>query len=121
MEKNKLKTAGAIALIVGGLIAGGMALNGTDGLETPEKQKNEKVDSDLSVGQYETLIKEADIALERLSGIIESDSVTPEERFEARIAYKNIVAERENLQKRLNTKLQNQQSILQMGNARGDR
>lgn len=97
-KANKFKIAGLIALLtVGGIIAGISHNKHSDSYDNQLKKEI----SHMSETQLQDAIKECDIALERLQQTIDADETNPEERFEAREAYKSISEQREQFQQRL--------------------
>ena len=66
----------------------------------------------MSETQLKNSIKECDIALERLQQIMDADETNPEERFEARNAYKSISERRAQFQNRLDKLQKTQTTIL---------
>ena len=103
---TKFKLARAIALLITGSIIGGIAYNKHS--NTYEVQLNKAI-SQMSESQLQDAIKECDIALERLQQTIDADETNPEERFQAREAYKSIQEQRAQFQKRLD-KIKEQQN-----------
>lgn len=97
-KANKFKVAGLIALLtVGGIIAGISYNKHSNSYDVQLKKEI----SHMSESQLQDAIKECDIAMERLQQIINADETNPEERFEARGAYKSISAQRAQFQERL--------------------
>lgn len=95
--KNKLKVATMV--LAGGLaVAGGIQYNKHS--NSYDNQLKKEI-SQMSETQLQDAIKECDTALERLQRIIDADETNPEERFEARSAYKSISEQREQFQQRL--------------------
>jgi len=96
-NKTKLKVATMV-------LAGGLAVTGCDqykeSVNTYDKQLNKEI-SAMTETQLQDDIQECDIALGRLQQTIDAEKTNPEERFEARRAYKSISQKRELLQKRL--------------------
>ena len=95
---NKFKIAGLIALLTAGSIIAGISYNKHS--NSYDVQLKKEI-SHMSETQLQDAIKECDIALERLQQIINADETNPEERFEARGAYKSISAQRAQFQERL--------------------
>ena len=71
----------------------------------------------MSETQLQDAIKECDVALERLQQTIDSEETNPEERFEARGAYKSISEQREQFQKRLDKLQKSQKTIINFHDA----
>ena len=95
---NKLKIAGLITLLTAGGIIAGISYNKYS--NSYDIQLKKEI-SQMSKSQLQDAIKECDIALERLKQSINADETNPEERFEARSAYKSISEQREQFQQRL--------------------
>lgn len=104
-KANKFKIAGLITLLAAGGIIVGISYNKYS--NSYDVQLKKEI-SQMSESQLQDAIKECDVALERLQQTIDSDETNPEERFEARGAYKSISEQREQFQKRLD-KLQKSQ------------
>lgn len=104
-KQTKLKVATMV--LAGGLaVAAGIRYN--EHLDSYDNQFKKEV-SNMSETQLKNSIKECDIALERLQQIMDADETNPEERFEARNAYKSISERRAQFQNRLD-KLQKTQT-----------
>lgn len=95
---HKFKIAGLIALLTAGGIIAGISYNKHS--NSYDVQLKKEI-SHMSESQLQDAIKECDIALERLQQTIDADETNPEERFEARSAYKSISEQREQFQQRL--------------------
>ena len=95
---NKFKIAGLIALLTAGGIIAGISYNKHS--NSYDVQLKKEI-SHMSESQLQDAIKECDIAMERLQQIINADETNPEERFEARGAYKSISAQRAQFQEKL--------------------
>jgi hypothetical protein len=95
---NKFKIAGLIALLTAGGIIAGISYNKDSNSYDVQLKKEISHMSEL---QLQDAIKECDIAMERLQQIINADETNPEERFEARGAYRSISAHRAQFQERL--------------------
>ena len=117
-KANKFKIAGLIALLtVGGIIVGISYNKYSNSYDIQLKKEI----SQMSESQLQDAIKECDIALERLQQTIDSEESNPEERFEARGAYKSISAQREQFQKRLDKLQKNKKTTINfrdVGNTR---
>lgn len=99
--KNKTKLKVATMVLAGGLaVAGGIQHKYNKHLDSYDNQLKKEI-SHMSESQLQDAIKECDIAMERLQQIINADETNPEERFEARGAYKSISAQRAQFQERL--------------------
>ena len=108
VPKNKnLRTASLIALITGGLMAGGITYTQNTSSDKPADKEIVKNYQDLSTDKIEQHINECNTALEKLKKIIESEKTNPEERFEARRAYNSILKKRTEMQKELNSRQKN--------------
>lgn len=95
--KKKLKVATMV--LAGGLaVAGGIQYNKRS--DSYDNQLKKEI-SQMSESQLQDAIKECDIALERLQQTIDALETNPEEKFEARRAYKSISEQREQFQQRL--------------------
>ena len=110
-KAKKIKTASLIALLAGGMAVGGMLYNSNSN-NSPEQysKKTEKEITDyseLSVEKLNFFIKHLDEFIEKTQKEIDSKELNPEERFEARRAYKEALEQRNmlqlELQKRQNT------------------
>ena len=110
-KAKKIKTASLIALLAGGMAVGGMLYNSNSN-DSPEQysKKTEKEITDyseLSVEKLNFFIKHLDEFIEKTQKEIDSKELNPEERFEARRAYKEALEQRNmlqlELQKRQNT------------------
>ena len=112
---NKLKTAGLIAVLAGALVAGGVAYK--EYTKSYDAQLKKEI-SNMTDKEIENFINECDIALEHLQKTIDSDKTNPEQKFEARRAYKSILKQREDMQKTLSRR---QKSIFHFKSGRGDR
>ena len=100
-NKKKIGLLCSVALLVGAVaLAAVFAYNHYS--NSYDIQLKKEI-SRMSESQLQDAIKECDIALERLQQTINSDETNPEERFEARRAYKSISAHREQFQKRLDS------------------
>lgn len=95
---NKFKIAGLIALLTASGIIAGISYNKYS--NSYDVQLKKEI-SQMSESQLQDAIKECDIALERLQQTIDAHETNPEERFEARSAYKSISEQREQFQQRL--------------------
>lgn len=105
--KNKTKLKVVAMVLAGGLaVAGGIQYN-----------KHLGEISQMSETQLQDAIKECDTALERLQRIIDADETNPEERFEARRAYKSISEQREQFQNRLDKLQKNQTTTINFHDA----
>jgi hypothetical protein len=105
--KNKTKLKVVTMVLAGGLaVAGGIQYN-----------KHLGEISQMSETQLQDAIKECDTALERLQRIIDADKTNPEERFEARRAYKSISEQREQFQNRLDKLQKNQTTTINFHDA----
>lgn len=104
-KTNKFKVAILITLLTVCGIVAGISYNKYS--NSYDAQLRKEI-SQMSESQLQDAIKECDVALERLQQTIDSDETNPEERFEARGAYKSISEQREQFQKRLD-KLQKSQ------------
>ena len=104
-KANKFKIAGLITLLAAGGIIAGISYNKYS--NSYDVQLKKEI-SQMSETQLQDAIKECDVALERLQQTIDSEETNPEERFEARGAYKSISEQSEQFQKRLD-KLQKSQ------------
>ena len=110
-KAKNIKTASLIALLAGGMAVGGMLYNSNSN-NSPEQysKKTEKEITDyseLSVEKLNFFIKHLDEFIEKTQKEIDSKELNPEERFEARRAYKEALEQRNmlqlELQKRQNT------------------
>ncbi len=100
-NKKKIGLLCSVALLVGAVaLAAVFAYNHYS--NSYDVQLKKEI-SRMSESQLQDAIKECDIALERLQQTINSDETNPEERFEARRAYKSISVHREQFQKRLDS------------------
>lgn len=106
---NKFKIAGLIALLTAGGIIAGISYNKS--ANSYDVQLKKEI-SHMSESQLQDAIKECDIAMERLQQIINADETNPEERFEARGAYKSISAQRAQFQERLDEMKGHQGTII---------
>ena len=95
---NKFKIAGLIALLTASGIIAGISYNKYS--NSYDVQLKKEI-SHMSESQLQDAIQECDIAMERLQQIINAEETNPEERFEARGAYKSISAQRAQFQERL--------------------
>ena len=98
-KAKKFKTAGLMAIVAGGLAIAGLVYNNTT--NNYEMMFKKEVKANMTAKDLEVAIKECDIALNRLHDTIESDETNPEERFQARRAYNDIMKERKIYQDRL--------------------
>ena len=113
---SKFRLAGLIALITGGLIAGGVTYTKhMDSEKIPEK-KEIRIDSSFSVEQMQKMIKQADMLLAKLKKTIDSKKTDPEARFEARRIYKDVLKERASLQKKLDEAIKRQKATIKFNN-----
>ena len=121
-KMDKFKKFSLIALVTGGLVAGGVLLSQRQekASKEPAENKEQNVVS-LSTEQIQKFIKESDEVLKQLKATIESNDSGPEERFEARRAYRNISEERAQLQKLLDKAIQEQRNTIEFNAARGAR
>ena len=86
-KKQKFKIAGLIALLAGGLAAGGIAYNKTATVPEDETvKKTETTLSDLSVETIETRIEFLTDQIRLFNKQLETKGLNPEERFEIRQA-----------------------------------
>ena len=97
-KANKFKIAGLIALLTASGIIAGISYNKYSNSYDVQLKKEIL---QMSESQLQDAIKECDIALERLQQTIDAHETNPEERFEARSAYKSISEQREQFQQRL--------------------
>ncbi len=97
-KAKKFKIASLIALVTGGLFAGGVAYNNAKNADPEPVQETASVANNMTVKQMQDFITESDIALEHLKSILESDDANPEEQFEARRTYNYILQERDRMQ-----------------------
>ena len=105
---NKLKKAGLVALVASGIVVGGVVYNNnisstkTKSESDADKTEKEITDySDLSVEKLEFFIKHLDNFLIETQKVIDSDTLNPEDRYYARIAYNNALEKRKILQREL--------------------
>lgn len=117
-KAKKIKTASLIALLAGGMAVGGMLYNSNSN-NSPEQysKKTEKEITDyseLSVEKLNFFIKHLDEFIEKTQKEIDSKELNPEERFEARRAYKEALEQRNMLQLELQKR---QNTIVNSGNA----
>lgn len=103
---NKFKIAGLITLLAASSVIGGIIYN--EHSNSYDVQLKKEI-SEMSVSQLQDAIKECDTALAHLQQTINSAETNPEERFEARGAYKSITKQRAEFQKRLD-KIKEQQN-----------
>lgn len=108
---NTFKVITLIVLLTGGLLVG-IELFGNKMLSNEEGIQGERVDTTLSIGQLEWLIQQATNTMVVLKEKIVSDKANPEERFEARKAYREIAINRDTLIKKLKTAKHRQEKIL---------
>lgn len=106
---NKFKIAGLIAVLTAGSVIAGISYNKYSNAYDVQLKKEM---SQMSESQLQDAIKECDIALERLQQTIDADETNPEERFEARRAYKSISAQREQFQNRLDKLQRNKKTTI---------
>lgn len=116
-KAKKIKTASLIALLAGGMAVGGMLYNSNSN-NSPEQysKKTEKEITDyseLSVEKLNFFIKHLDEFIEKTQKEIDSKELNPEERFEARRAYKEALEQRNMLQLELQKR---QNTIVNSGN-----
>ena len=116
-KAKKIKTASLIALLAGGMAVGGMLYNSNSN-NSPEQysKKTEKKITDYSELSDEKLnffIKHLDEFIEKTQKEIDSKELNPEERFEARRAYKEALEQRNMLQLELQKR---QNTIVNSGN-----
>lgn len=116
-KAKKIKTASLIALLAGGMAVGGMLYNSNSN-NSPEQysKKTEKEITDYSELSDEKLnffIKHLDEFIEKTQKEIDSKELNPEERFEARRAYKEALEQRNMLQLELQKR---QNTIVNSGN-----
>lgn len=98
-NKNKIIVLCSVALLAGAVaLAAIFAYNHRP--NSYETQLKKEI-SQMPEEQLQDAIKECDIALERLQQTIDAEETNPEERFEARGAYKSISEERGLFQERL--------------------
>ena len=102
-NKKKIGLLCSVALLVGAVALAAVFAYNHYIIQIHMMYKLKKEISRMSESQLQDAIKECDIALERLQQTINSDETNPEERFEARRAYKSISAHREQFQKRLDS------------------
>ena len=108
-KANKFKIAGLITLLAAGGIIVGISYNKYS--NSYDVQLKKEI-SQMSESQLQDAIKECDVALERLQQTIDSDETNPEERFEARGAYKSISEQREQFQNRLDKLQRNKKTTI---------
>ena len=116
-KAKKIKTASLIALLAGGMAVCGMLYNSNSN-NSPEQysKKTEKEITDyseLSVEKLNFFIKHLDEFIEKTQKEIDSKELNPEERFEARRAYKEALEQRNMLQLELQKR---QNTIVNSGN-----
>ena len=99
--KNKTKLAIATTLLVGGIV---IACGTSEDKHVESNSKSIKKEiAQSSIPELESKIIECDTALSTLQKIIDSPDSNPEERFQARRAFKSISERRDGLQKELDT------------------
>ena len=108
-KANKFKIAGLITLLAASGIIAGISYNKYS--NSYDVQLKKEI-SQMSESQLQDAIKECDIALERLQQTIDADETNPEERFEARSAYKSISEQREQFQNRLDKLQRNKKTTI---------
>lgn len=106
---KKLKRAGTIIAVAGGLTLGAVAISNTqnkvsDSTENKEYFKQLKNTANkMTLEQKQQFIQVGEEMLQKLQEKIDSDTTNPEEQFEARLAQRQITEElkimRKNLQK----------------------
>lgn len=98
-DKNKIRLSCLIGLLAG--IIALVTVFAYNYYSNSYDVQLKKEISQMPESQLQDAIKECDIALERLQQTINADKTNPEERFEARRAYKSISEQRGLYQKRL--------------------
>ena len=101
-KTNNSTKSKIVALIVASLAAIGLTYgNNTKTEQEPVKKVENHQPSKPSIEEMRAYIAQADKALANLKTIIESDETNPQERFDARNAYRSITKKRAEIQKTL--------------------
>ena len=108
-KAKKLKIAGAVVLIAGGMAIGELAYNQ---YSKSYDVRFKKEVAEMSEKQLKDAIKRCDDVLISLEETIKSVDINPEERFNARRAQEGIIKRRAEYQKRLDKIMKKQSQTI---------
>ena len=105
---RKLKIAGLVAFLAGSIVVGKTVMN------TKSKQPTQKemTQEEISIRQMELFIEKSNELIAELDSVMNSETVDPEEKFEATVAYPKVVKERDDMQKKLDAARAKQQATI---------
>ncbi len=115
--KNNTKLKVATALLAGGLVVA-CGIEYGKYSNSYEAQIKKEI-SNMSEAQLKDKIEDCDKALNSLQKTIDSKETNPEKRFEARIAYKDIYARREQYKQQLEKKSKQETKIIHFFQSKG--